>query len=880
MFLSIFQIGNQKNKRSHSTRSTNRPSSVPTKRLRFENLEQRALLTILTWDPDGLNNGQFGGSGNWAAASAWVDTATNIRYTWNSGRTGDEAVFKGAAGTVTVNTPINARKLNFIETDGYTLANAGYQLTISGSGVTINAAQSSTINANITATAANQQWSTASGKTLAIGGSVNFAGRQLLIQDAGTATFSSAVSGADFRANGDGTATFTGSSSLTTTSFTLAGSGTSGTINWNSTGALNPGTLYVGFYGQGAFVQTAGVVNAAALRYEGSSSSTLYNLYGGSLNTPLILGNPGSGLINSGCSLNFGGGTLRATGNFTASYGLTCTVVAGTTSYINGNGYNVALNNPVLVNGNGILDLSSSNVTVRSVIFQNGDGGLIRTGSLNILGGGYSVVAYNSGAINANVTVNIADHQWLTAAGKTLSIGGSVNFAGHQLLIQGAGTATFNGAVSGADFRANGDGTATFTGSSSLTTTSFTLAGSGTSGTINWNSSGALNPGYFLYVGFGGFGTFTQTAGNVNASILRYEASSSGTAYNLNGGTLTTPSILGNPGDGNINAGCSLNFGGGTLTATAALNPDDGLSYSAAASTASTINIASYAVTLAGALSGSGNLTKTGSNTLTLSGNNSSYSGNICVSQADLKIGANNALGSSSGVQLNTNTTLNLDNHSIAIGRLYSTSGGTVQIGTAALTLGDSTNQTFAGVITGTGSLVKQGTGTQTFTNANTYTGGTTISSGTLQLGNGYSTNGSIVGDVTNNSNLIFAAAVDQIFSGDISSEYGGYVEVNNNIYATLTLSGTNTHTAGTKVVAGTLKLGSDSALCYYGGLGIYINGVVDLNAYDVTIEAIYGVGTITDNNTTPGTTTLTTTVYNGFVGTVLDGEYRMVIVQ
>ncbi|NKI72841.1 hypothetical protein GN109_25840, partial [Collimonas pratensis] len=47
------------------------------------------------------------------------------------------------------------------------------------------------------------------------------------------------------------------------------------------------------------------------------------------------------------------------------------------------------------------------------------------------------------------------------------------------------------------------------------------------------------------------------------------------------------------------------------------------------------------------------------------------------------------------------------------------------------------TNQTFGGIIGGTGGLVKQGTGTETLTGANTFTGGATINAGTLALGAG-----------------------------------------------------------------------------------------------------------------------------------------------
>jgi len=43
-------------------------------------------------------------------------------------------------------------------------------------------------------------------------------------------------------------------------------------------------------------------------------------------------------------------------------------------------------------------------------------------------------------------------------------------------------------------------------------------------------------------------------------------------------------------------------------------------------------------------------------------------------------------------------------------------------------------NGTYAGIISGTGSLTKSGAGALTLTGANTYAGGTTVAAGTLQL--------------------------------------------------------------------------------------------------------------------------------------------------
>ena len=84
-------------------------------------------------------------------------------------------------------------------------------------------------------------------------------------------------------------------------------------------------------------------------------------------------------------------------------------------------------------------------------------------------------------------------------------------------------------------------------------------------------------------------------------------------------------------------------------------------------------------------------------------------------------------------------------------------SGGTLQIGGgvlgngsygaaisiangSALVLNSGNNQTFGGVISGSGQLVQQGNNLAVFSGASTFSGGTTISAGTLQVGNGGST--------------------------------------------------------------------------------------------------------------------------------------------
>ncbi|WLS10540.1 autotransporter outer membrane beta-barrel domain-containing protein (plasmid) [Shinella sumterensis] len=77
-----------------------------------------------------------------------------------------------------------------------------------------------------------------------------------------------------------------------------------------------------------------------------------------------------------------------------------------------------------------------------------------------------------------------------------------------------------------------------------------------------------------------------------------------------------------------------------------------------------------------------------------------------------------------------------------------------------------------APVMTGPGSLTKDGLGTLTLTGANTYGGGTTITAGTLQLGNG-GTTGSIQGNVANSGILAFNRSDVVTFGGTVAGTGG-----------------------------------------------------------------------------------------------------------
>jgi autotransporter-associated beta strand protein len=174
--------------------------------------------------------------------------------------------------------------------------------------------------------------------------------------------------------------------------------------------------------------------------------------------------------------------------------------------------------------------------------------------------------------------------------------------------------------------------------------------------------------------------------------------------------------------------------------------------------------------TYSGVMSGSGSLTKQNAGTLILTGANT-YSGGTTVSAGTLQ------------------------------GNTTSLQGAIVN--NSQVVFDQATDSTYSGVMSGTGSLIKENAGTLILTGANTYSGGTTVASGTLQ-GNTTSLQGAIV----NNSQVVFDQATDGTYAG-VMSGTGGLIKQNG---GTLILTGANTYSGGTSVSGGTLQ-GNTSSL-------------------------------------------------------------------
>ncbi|EBZ1142197.1 autotransporter-associated beta strand repeat-containing protein, partial [Salmonella enterica subsp. enterica serovar Carno] len=200
------------------------------------------------------------------------------------------------------------------------------------------------------------------------------------------------------------------------------------------------------------------------------------------------------------------------------------------------------------------------------------------------------------------------------------------------------------------------------------------------------------------------------------------------------------------------------------------------------------------------AISGSGQVVKSGDDTLTLSGSNT-YTGGTIISGGTLVASNVEALGTG---DVTDNAVLELN------------------------TGGDFINN-----IGGTGRVEKSGDDTLTLSGSNTYTGGTLISSGTLVASNVEALG---TGDITDN------AVLELNTGGTFDNVISGSGQVVKSGDETLTLSGANSYTVGTLISSGTLVANDVNAL----GTGdVTDNAVLELNTGGTFDNAISGSGQV-----------------------------------
>lgn len=342
-------------------------------------------------------------------------------------------------------------------------------------------------------------------------------------------------------------------------------------------------------------------------------------------------------------------------------------------------------------------------------------------------------------------------------------------------------------------------------------------------GSGNWNATGGAN--WFDGSTYGPWGNSTDTAvfgvgsgaagtvtvGNVNASGITFNAAGSG-AYTLSSGTI---SLVGSP--------------------------------------APTFTVNAASATISSALTGSIGLGKGGTGSLLLSGNNS-YSGTTTISNGELILGHENALGSSAlqfgggtlsstgalgGTRIVTGATTHLNNASFKVGGSGSNNDRFVFSNSfspgsnAQLNAGTST--TIAGTVGGSNQLWLSA-------GILTLNGNNSAFSGGVRLGNsGFGVNSTVI---LGNSNAIGSAGNIRFDGGLLQYGAGVTVDYSNRIDL-VNSSSFAVHTGGnnvtfntaitpsvttgqfTKTGQGTLTLNANSQSTFAGGVNVYGGSLV-----------------------------------------------------
>ena len=304
----------------------------------------------------------------------------------------------------------------------------------------------------------------------------------------------------------------------------------------------------------------------------------------------------------------------------------------------------------------------------------------------------------------------------LNGAG-TLKTGGGITFGADN------GDGTFSGNIENSSYGSAKSLTKAGTGTQILNgTTTHTGTTTVNGGTLS------LGSGY-NHSGGGAFvvnaaGTLEGTTDNLQGATItndgnvRLNQSTDGTYSDAMSGT----GSMEKSGTGTVTLSGTNTYSGGTiLNAGALIGTTDSLQ--GAITNDGTIRFdQSSNGTYSGAMSGSGSLEKSGTGTLTLSGT-TTHTGTTTVNGGTLSLGSDHTHSGGGAFVVNAagtleGTTDNLQGAAI-------TNDGNVRFN-------QSTDGTYSDAMSGTGSMEKSGTGTVTLSGTNTYSGGTILSAGTL----------------------------------------------------------------------------------------------------------------------------------------------------
>ncbi len=600
----------------------------------------------------------------------------------------------------------------------------------------------------------------------------------------------------------------------------------------------------------GTFTQSgSAVVTIDSYIALASNGTGTYNLSGGTLE---VGGADGIRQGSGTASFNLGGGTLKVIGsNLTTA--VNASLVGGTYSVINTNGFNSTLSGSVTGAtgglakiGTGSLALTNVSNTIGSVLVAGGNVTQSTGTTLTT-----SELAVGTGAGNTGSYTMTGGSLILPAGTPPPLVGGSASslrvgdFGGTGTFTQTGGSVSVDGSLNVGN--QGGNGTYAISGGSlSLNNGLFSLGrttgSSATAGTGLMQISGTAavsvsGPSSFIIgdrdaPGPQGVGTLTQTGGtlSIGASAGLYLAGyGTGNTYNLNGGTLEIggSSLHENYGAGGTYA---FNLGGGTIKVVGS-DLTTSVNASLVPATYSVINTNGFNATLSGSVTGAaGGLAKLGAGSLALT-NASNTLGSLLVA------GGN--------VTQSTGTTLTTSELAVGTGAgntgSYTMTGGSLILpaGTPPPLVGGSASSLRVGDFGGTGTFTQSGGSVSvdgSFNIGNQGGNGTyAISGGSLTLNNGLSSIGRTTSSVAGAST--------------------GLLQIS--AAATVNISGTSTLIIGDRDASGPQGVGTitqtGGTLAVGPSAGLYLAGYGTGNTYNLnggtleiggnSLQGNYGAG-------------------------------------
>ncbi|WP_010415237.1 autotransporter-associated beta strand repeat-containing protein [Citromicrobium sp. JLT1363] len=618
-----------------------------------------------------------------------------------------------------------------------------------------------------------------------------------------TVTLSGTISGAgNLGLAGSGTFILTGTN-------TYAG-GTaliSGTVRLANDSALGTGRLSLG---SGTTVDYAEGVSIAN-RIETNNRFTLNQTGGVATHSGVIAG--------ATSFTKTGSGTLLLSGDNTFTRGVTLSEGAlilandsalgtGTLTALDGTGIGFVgdrtIGNAIALGGLVTFDTGTASVTQSGSISGGAEGALVKIGSGNLTLSGASSYSGTTTVAAGTLTVASSNALGSTAGGTIVRNGATlaidtfvtsenISIVGGGVDGKGAlvGSGVLNGTVTLADAAAIGGasgGGLTFTGAIQGNDTDLFFYGPGSttiSGGIATGSGDVIidtNGGSVSFLSGNSFtGDLAMVSGAL--SINAGGASTIGDTARIlaTGGSIT---LAQSETVGSI-SGSGLTIAGIFRDQTLTTGGDD--------------SSTTFSGTLTEALGGTLALTKVGAGTFALTGDNT-YSGGTTLNGGALVLGSDSALGT--GMLTATDGT--------AIGFIGDRTIGNAMALGGAFTLDTGANSiTQNGVISGSGTLAKVGTGTLSLTAANTYSGTIDVQAGTLA-------NSGAVAAVINRATFINTGTAGDVGNTGTLNNEGTLASLLNKGNATL---------ADTSIVTGAIENDSTLALGGQAGSLLQIGG-------------------------------------------------------